>query len=347
MRTISDQDDLDSGADITGLCLPSNNEPRSLGPIEGKLGFGYDKAGEATSKTIRIHDLTLMFSPSNPELRVHDGDSGNVIVESSESSDIFIHDASPFSDNTALSTFTPDPTSEDMAFCFSTDSFQSPFDEIPPFDAYSINSDFSLSPPFALSIQSFESSGALFDSPYLKLRYLTSLHHSVSRSSAVTRRKTPFIESSRNAGCQLGQSFLLQNIRCFPKMMLDPNNPPPFIHPCALTHSASENNLQPVNHEFAEPLAACQSIMQINSMNNNQMSAFLWRTVTSEQKRLNEQVRTIFLLPRSPRSIIALTFSSIKKQMNGTLSPCSKHRQSIFSFVYSLKTPSPSISTMI
>lgn len=292
VRILSNDDDSTSAIDISSSDLLSEGSSWSVGLDGGTPDLGYD---EAASKDIGMNDLVLMHSLLNADSFIHDGSSEDLTLGSLGSSDVATADSTPFSDSTALSSFTPDPTSDGFSLGFSPNSFQLPFEESMLLNTYSLNTDFSFSPAFTLNTNSFDSSGTFFDSPYLKLRFLTSFHHSASRCSTVTRRQTPFIQTSLNAGCQLGQGLLLQNIRCYPRMMLETNGPPPFIHRCALAQLASKENLQSIDHGSVESLAACQSIVQMHSMKNDQTSAFLWRTIASEQKRLIELVGTVFL----------------------------------------------------
>jgi hypothetical protein len=192
-----------------------------------------------------------------------------------------------------------DSTSPDPTLDFSTSSFELPFGNDMILDTYSSNTNLSLSSGLSLDTSFIEFSGSFFESPYLKLRYLTSLHHSVSWSSSITRWQTPFIPTSRSGRSQLGQGFLLQNIRTYPKMFLESSNLPPFIHACTFHESDSEGELLPVLQNAPESLAVCRSIVQMYSMKTKQTISFLWRTVASEQKRLEEEVSTFIPIPYS------------------------------------------------
>jgi hypothetical protein len=141
--------------------------------------------------------------------------------------------------NSSSDSISPDPTLD-----FSTTSFEPVFGNDIIADTYSANANLSWSPTFSLNTSSIDFAGTFFDFPYLKLRYLTSLHDSV-RSSSITRRQTPFIPTSRSVGSQLGQGFLLQHIRTYPKMLLESTNLPPFIHASAFQESESGLNLLP------------------------------------------------------------------------------------------------------
>jgi hypothetical protein len=163
-------------------------------------------------------------------------------------------------------------------------------------DTYSSNANMSLSSSLSLDTSFIEFSGSFFASPYLKLRYLTPLHHSVSWSSSITRRQTPFIPTSRSVRSQLGQGFLLQNIRTYPKMLLGSSNLPPFIHGCAFQGSESDVELLTFPENAMEPLAVCRSIIQMYLMKTKQTSPFIWRTVASERKRLEEEVSPSILI---------------------------------------------------
>jgi hypothetical protein len=183
-----------------------------------------------------------------------------------------------------------DSTSPDPTLDFSTSSFELPFGNDMIIDTYSPNADLSLTSSFSLDTSFIEFSGSLFESPYLKLRYLTSLHHSISWSSFIVRRQTPFTPASRSMRSKLGQGFLLQNIRTYPNMLLESTNLPPFIHASVFQGSEPEGELLPFPKKSLESLAVCHSIVQMYSMKTEQTSPFLWRTVASERKRLEEEV---------------------------------------------------------
>jgi hypothetical protein len=185
-----------------------------------------------------------------------------------------------------------DSTSPDPTLDFSTSSFEPAFGNDVILDSYSSNAILSLPLTFSLDTSSIEFSGSFFESPDLKLRYLTPLHHSVSWSSSIVRRQTPFTPASRSMRSQIGQGFLLQNIRTYPKMLLESTNLPPFINPSAFQGSESEGELLPFPQNTMKPLSVCRSIVQMYSMKTKQTNTFLWRTVASERKRLEDEVST-------------------------------------------------------
>jgi hypothetical protein len=73
-------------------------------------------------------------------------------------------------------------------------------------------------------------------------------------------------------------------------MLLKSPDLPPFIHAYAFQESDSEGGLLPPLQNAPESLAACRSIVQMYSVKTKQTSPFLWRTVASERKRLEEEV---------------------------------------------------------
>lgn len=79
-------------------------------------------------------------------------------------------------------------------------------------------------------------------------------------------------------------------------MLLEATNLPPFIHGCALQESEFEGEILLPPQNSLESLAVCRNIVQMYSTKTKQTSAFLWRTVASEGKRLEEEVRDIFHL---------------------------------------------------
>lgn len=313
-----------------------------LNTNEGSPDFSHD--AEA-SKVTGTHDQSLVQFPPNVESSMCDVPSDDWIFEPSRSPDATNTNSTPSTESTALagSSFTPDTSSDDLSVDFCTNVFDSSFQDNMALDLYFLNTNFPLSPSPALDTVPFESSGAFFDSPYLKLRYLTSLHHSASRSSTLTCRKSPFVQTSRNSGPQLGRGFLLQTIRCYPNMMLEGCSSPHFIHQSALARS--DHTGAPTSNVL-ESLAVCQSIVQMHSTKIPQTSAFLWRTMASEITRLAEVVSSV----KTPISVWhdsgkILTIPSTTPPTNTTPSPCSKRSQSTSSSASPPPPPSRSIST--
>lgn len=134
------------------------------------------------------------------------------------------------------------------------------------------------------------SNGTMFESPFLKLIYLTSLHGSVSYIWTVMRRQSPFVQTPRPLASQLGHGFLLQNMRSYSNMILDSKNSPPFIHMSALVGDQLAPTFVDLELEPPEWLAISQSIVQLYTTKNKQSSGFFWRTIALEHTRLQEQV---------------------------------------------------------
>jgi hypothetical protein len=179
------------------------------------------------------------------------------------------------SGSTTYTNFSPD-SPPDPTLDFSTSSFDLPFGNDMILDTYSPHASLSLSSGLSLDTSFIEFSGSFFESPYLKLRYLTSLHHSVSWSSSITRRHSPFIPTSRSGRSQLGQGFLLQNIRTYPKMLPESINLPPFIHARAFQGNGLEGKLMSLPQNALETLAVCRSIVQMYSIKTKQTSLFFF-----------------------------------------------------------------------
>jgi hypothetical protein len=146
-----------------------------------------------------------------------------------------------------------------------------------------LNSDFSGSLVFDEDLKGEKE--LIFDSPYLKLRYLTALHSSVSRRSELVCLQTPFSLTSRSSTSSPGHGFILQNLRSYPCTILDPTSCPTFIHKNDLLRDENE----PLPGK-GESLAICQSIVQLYKTKTPLTSSFIWRTIAAEQQRIKENV---------------------------------------------------------
>jgi hypothetical protein len=146
-----------------------------------------------------------------------------------------------------------------------------------------LNFDFSGSLVFDEDLQGEKE--LIFDSPYLKLRYLTALHSSVSRRSELVCLQTPFSLTSRSSISSPGYGFILQNLRSYPFIILDPTSCPTFIHKNDLLRD--ENDPLPGK---GESLAICQSLVQLYKTKTSLTSAFIWRTIEAAQQRIKENV---------------------------------------------------------
>ena len=86
-------------------------------------------------------------------------------------------------------------------------------------------------------------------------------------------------------------------LRAYPRMMAQPDNLPPFVHPlgCSLHHNQLEENvwqaevIDSAAFTPLKPLAACMSIAQIFSMRTANSADFLWRSIDSEQQRFEDE----------------------------------------------------------
>ena len=138
MRILSNDDDSTSAIEASSSGLLSEGSSWAVGLDEGTLDLGHD---EAASQDIGTNDPVLMHFPSNADSFIHDGSSEVITLESLGLFDVATTDSAPFSDSTALSSFTPDPTSDGFSLDFNSNSFQSP--EVSMLlDAYSLNTNF-------------------------------------------------------------------------------------------------------------------------------------------------------------------------------------------------------------
>ena len=128
----------------------------------------------------------------------------------------------------------------------------------------------------------------MFDSPYLTLNFIDGLPGLPSSRSILTHRQSPFIQTSGPSPSHLGRSFIVQNLRSYPRMMLDSMNLPPFIHPS--TVSIAGDKEFPTELPKPESLSICRNIVQIYLTKTKQTAAFVWRTITTEQERMSEDV---------------------------------------------------------
>ncbi|KAL6892168.1 hypothetical protein GGI43DRAFT_425115 [Trichoderma evansii] len=105
-------------------------------------------------------------------------------------------------------------------------------------------------------------------------------------------------------------SLLSRAISAFPQMMLRRQTFPPFIH--AHWHLPS----------LPETLANCMSIAQLFATRTAETRPFLWRTIGTEVKRLQDEVETATLLnlQNALQSIILFLIMAIVDQDSGTLS---------------------------
>lgn len=194
----------------------------------------------------------------------------------------------PSSETIALEDYLANSAGSDLMVGSSPDSYDAFFGNGMLLDSDLLNVDLSISSTLTFDTSSVGSASTLFDSPYLKLRFIISLHHSVSSTSSVSCRISPFTVSSSFVASHLGQSFLLQNIQSYPKMLLESNDPPPFIHRYGLQCSEAEGNLATSPHDTPESLAVCHNIVQLHSIRTKQTISFLWRTIAQERRRLEE-----------------------------------------------------------
>ena len=92
----------------------------------------------------------------------------------------------------------------------------------------------------------------------------------------------------------LSARFLLGMLGSYPKMLLGDNTLPPFIRlPCSVPEiSGLFNPKDSPENRLPESLANCASIVQMFLTKTPANSAFVWRTLRSEQQRLYDEVRT-------------------------------------------------------
>jgi hypothetical protein len=149
---------------------------------------------------------------------------------------------------------------------------------------FSVNFDFLYLPEsLAMGSRAASSGECMFESPYLTLRYIDRSSGSVSRTSTLMRRQSPFIEAPnfRFGGSILGRNLLLQNIRSYTTMLLDSKCPAPFIHASAFDNEEGETPPK------SENIANCQRIAQMHATKTKNTRAFVWRTIGMEVEPMN------------------------------------------------------------
>ncbi|KAH7144328.1 hypothetical protein B0J13DRAFT_554955 [Dactylonectria estremocensis] len=99
-------------------------------------------------------------------------------------------------------------------------------------------------------------------------------------------------------GCR---RFLVSILRTYPRMMTQPDNLPPFVHPLGCRLHYDEEEIRPVKSvsfnstDFVplKPLVACHGIAHIFVSRNTHSDDFLWRTIDSEQCRIMDDIQTL------------------------------------------------------
>lgn len=74
----------------------------------------------------------------------------------------------------------------------------------------------------------------------------------------------------------LNKRFVMCTLQSYPQMLLRDQKSPPFLHPR--------------QEELPGPLATCSGIVALWSVKNKNNSAFIWRSIQTEQVRLSEEV---------------------------------------------------------
>jgi hypothetical protein len=108
--------------------------------------------------------------------------------------------------------------------------------------------------------------------------------------SAPSTRFALFAQDRKTFGSQMGYGFLYQNLRSYPRMMLEEADIPPFVH-----HSFKTSEVRDVGRirggdPREESLAICKAIVQMHSAMSKNSAAFVWRTLEMEQMRLQAEV---------------------------------------------------------
>ncbi|MCJ1240525.1 hypothetical protein MMC14_008528 [Varicellaria rhodocarpa] len=89
----------------------------------------------------------------------------------------------------------------------------------------------------------------------------------------------------------LSAKVVLGTLKSYPKMILE-GSLPPFLHHCYFAREDTDlfslRNRREIR--FPEALANCQSILHMFFMRTKESSAFVWRTIRSEQQRLRREV---------------------------------------------------------
>jgi hypothetical protein len=106
---------------------------------------------------------------------------------------------------------------------------------------------------------------------------------------SVCPRASPFTQTATRCRSELGRGFLLQNLRSYSVMLLDPERPPPFISHLVLREDDSLVARAP-QLPCAESLAICKTIITMHCTRTNLNKAFVTRTLAMEQRRLKDEV---------------------------------------------------------
>lgn len=99
------------------------------------------------------------------------------------------------------------------------------------------------------------------------------------------------------------RDFVLSIIKSYPRMITQHNNLPPYIHPygcslhfaCRISESLSGPDESFIRAQPLKPLEACISIarMLVSRSCSEDVDGFLWRTIDSEHRHINEKVRSV------------------------------------------------------
>ncbi|PQE26034.1 C6 finger domain-containing protein [Rutstroemia sp. NJR-2017a BBW] len=89
----------------------------------------------------------------------------------------------------------------------------------------------------------------------------------------------------------LTRKYVICTIKAYPQMLLTGKELPPFIH-TELQSSSTSVGLTTIRNPSTDPLAICLSITAMWTVKNTHNTAFIWRSIRSEQERLFEECFT-------------------------------------------------------
>jgi hypothetical protein len=109
--------------------------------------------------------------------------------------------------------------------------------------------------------------------------------------SPVLRAPRAFVpKRQRHPKISLTRKYVICTMKAYPQMLLSGKELPPFVHP-QLQSSSANVGLTTIRNPSTDPLATCVSITAMWSVKNKHNTAFIWRSIRSEQERLFEEVR--------------------------------------------------------
>ncbi|KAH6683376.1 hypothetical protein B0J14DRAFT_575845 [Halenospora varia] len=86
----------------------------------------------------------------------------------------------------------------------------------------------------------------------------------------------------------LNRKYVICTLSAYPQMLLPGKGPPPFLHPQCLVKESDRDD-RGAQTPLLGPLAICSGIVAMWSVKNKNNSAFIWRSIQTEQERLSEE----------------------------------------------------------